>query len=314
MEEKKLVSIVLPAYREEKNISLIYHQLQNIFIWLSSKYDFEIIYINDGSTDNTRWEIIKLCHQDTHVKAINLSRNFGHQSALSAWLANAQWDIIISMDCDMQDPPALILDMIKEWEKWNEVVYARRINRNDSFLKKHTALLYYRLHSKISDTTIPRNVGDFRLIDKKVLNMFLKLWEKDRYIRGMFAWMWFKTSFVDFNRPERIYGKTWYTWIKMIKFAMDGVLNFSTFPLKIWFIIWTLMIVVSFVFFCYIFYDNVFRGVNYPLYKWLSVLWFWCMGLQFIFMWIIGEYIWRIYNETRNRPLYIEREKINFNI
>ncbi len=310
--EKKVISVVLPSYREEKNISLIYEELVKIFKLLEKKYNYEIIFINDWSPDNTWNEIVKLCKNDLRVKWINLSRNFGHQWAISAWLHNASWDAIISMDCDMQDPPFLVVDMIQEWENGFEVVYARRTNRNDNFFKKHTAIWYYKFHAQISDTDIPRNVWDFRLIDKKVLQAFLKLSEKDRYIRWMFARIWFRTTFVDFDRPERIHWETWYTWKKMIKLAMDGILNFSTFPLKIWAFIGFFMIIVSFLFFCYIFYDATFNNVIYPLYKWLSVLWFGFMWLQFIFMWILGEYIWRIYNETRDRPVYIESEKVNF--
>lgn len=309
---KKIISIVLPTYREEKNVPLIYNELQKVLLKISDTYDYEIIYVNDGSPDNTWEEIVKICQIDPKVKWVNLSRNFGHQWAISSWLHNASWDLIVSMDCDMQDPPSLVLEMIKKWEEWYEVVYARRTNRNDNFIKKYTAILYYKFHAQISDTDIPRNVGDFRLIDKKVLKEFIKLSEKDRYIRGMFAWMWFKTAFVDFNRPERIHGETWYTWKKMIKLAMDGILNFSTFPLKIWAIIGFFMMFVAFLFFCYIFIDAVFYHVEYPLYKWLSVLWFGFMWLQFVFMWIMWEYIGRIYNETRDRPIYIESEKVNF--
>ncbi|MGE4443970.1 MAG: glycosyltransferase family 2 protein [Candidatus Altimarinota bacterium] len=309
---KKLISIVLPSYREEKNVSLIYNELQKVFYKNSEKYNYEIIYVNDGSPDNTWEEIVKICEKDKKVKGVNLSRNFGHQGAISSGLHNASGDLIVSMDCDMQDPPSLVLEMIKKWEEGYEVVYARRTNRNDNFIKKYTAILYYKFHAQISDTDIPRNVGDFRLIDKKVLKEFKKLSEKDRYIRGMFAWMGFKTAFVDFNRPERIHGETGYTWKKMIKLAMDGILNFSTFPLKIGAIIGFFMMFVAFLFFSYIFIDAVFYHVEYPLYKWLSVLGFGFMGLQFVFLWIMGEYIGRIYNETRDRPIYIESEKVNF--
>jgi len=308
---KKLISIVIPAYREEENIPLIYEELQEILWEIKDKYDYEIIFVNDGSSDNTWEEIVKLAKKNERVKGINLSRNFGHQAALTAGLENAKWDIIVSMDADMQDPPSLIIGMIKKYEEGYDIVYARRKNRNDSFLKKYTAVWYYKILYLVADTKIPRNVWDFRLIDKKVLNVFLKLKEKDRYIRWMFAWVGFKVAYVDFDRPERIHWETWYTWRKMIKLAMDGILNFSMFPLKLWFIFGFIMIFISFVFFLYMFYDMFFRWVYYPLFKWISVLMFWFMGLQFIFMWLIWEYIWRIYNETRDRPVYIEDEKVN---
>lgn len=308
---KKLISIVVPAYREEKNIFLLYDEVSRVLAQKKDTYTYEIVFINDGSPDHTWEKIAELCAKYDWVKGINLSRNFGHQAALSAWLDVVEWDVIVSMDADMQDPPSLILDMITRWEKWYDVVYARRVNRNDNFVKKYTAIVYYKILSLVSDTQIPRNVGDFRLIDKKVLLVFRWLKEKDRYIRGMFAWLWFKTDFVDFNRPERIHGETGYTWKKMFKLASDGILNFSTFPLKIGAFIGIFMIVLSAFFFMYIVLDTLITGVYYPLYKWLSIAGFGVMGLQFIFLWILGEYIGRIYNETRERPLYIVSERIN---
>lgn len=309
---KKKISIIIPAYREWKNISLIYNALKKILSNIIKKYDYEIIFINDGSIDDTWQKIKEIWEKDKNILGINLSRNFWHQQALTAWYMEASWDLIISMDCDMQDPPILILEMIKKWELWFEVVYARRKDRNDKFFKKYTAILYYKILTKVSDTKIPRNVGDFRLIDRKVLESFKRLKEKDRYIRWIFAWMWFKTTFIDFNRPERILWETSYTWKKMIKLAMDWILNFSTFPLKLWAIIWFFLIILSTIFFLYVSYDFFINSVDYPLYKWINILLLWFMWLQFIFMWILWEYIARIFNETRDRPLYIISEKINF--
>ncbi|MDD2870870.1 MAG: glycosyltransferase family 2 protein [Candidatus Gracilibacteria bacterium] len=308
----KTISIIIPAYREEQNIPIIFETLRKILSSLSDKYDSEIIFVNDGSIDKTWDEILKLCKKNDNVKGLNLSRNFGHQQALTAGYMKASGDLIISMDADMQDPPILILKMIKKWEKGFEVVYARRIKRHDRFLKKYTAIAYYKLLANFSDTKIPRDVGDFRLIDKKVLKAFKKLKEKDRYIRGIFAWMGFKTTFVDYERPERFLGETSYTWRKMIKLAMDGILNFSTFPLKIGAIIGFFIIILSNIFFLYITYDFFINGADYPLYKWINVVLLGFMGLLFIFLWILGEYIGRIYNETRERPLYIISEKVNF--
>ena len=268
----KNISLVIPAFREEKNISLIHSALKKILSSVSDKYNYEIIFVNDWSNDSTWKEILKIAKKDLRVKWINLSRNFWHQQALTAWYMKANWDLIISMDADMQDPPILILSMIKKWEKWFEVVYARRKKRNDKFFKKYTAILYYKILSKVSDTRIPRDVWDFRLIDKKVLKTFNKLKEKDRYIRWIFAWIWFKTTFVDFDRPERIHWETWYTWKKMIKLAMDWILNFSTFPLKLWAIIWFFLIILSNIFFLYIAYDFFINWADYPLYKWINIV------------------------------------------
>ncbi len=303
--DKKLISFVIPAYSEEKNIALLYKELILNFEKISDTYKYEIIFVNDGSPDNSWEEINKLCKKNKNVVWINLSRNFWHQWALTAWYTKAKWESIISMDCDWQDPVFVAFQMIKKWEKWYEVIYARRKKRNDNFLKKYTAIAYYKLLSFISETEIPRNVWDFRLIDKKVLKEFLKLDEKDRYIRWMFAWIWFKTAFIDFERPERVHWETAYTWRKMIRLAMDGILNFSMFPLRIGFIFGIIMILFSLWFHFYMIYDSVINDVFYPLYKWLIVTIFWIMGLQFMFMWIMWEYIWRIYNETRWRPNFI---------
>lgn len=308
----KNISIIIPAYREEWNIPLVYMALKKILSSISENYDYEIIFVNDWSSDDTWIKILEIIWIDKKVKGISLSRNFWHQQALTAWYMEASGDLIVSMDADMQDPPILILKMVKEWEKWFETIYARRIERHDRFLKKYSAILYYKLLSKFSDTQIPRDVWDFRLIDKKVLIAFKSLKEKDRYIRGMFAWMWFRTSFVDYERPERTIWSTSYSWAKMIKLAMDWILNFSTIPLKLWAIIWFFLIILSNIFFIYITYDFFINGNDYPLYKWINVVSLWFMWLMFIFMWILWEYIWRIYNETRERPLYIISEKKNF--
>lgn len=309
--KKKLLSIVIPAFNEELNIPLIYKKLSKILWKIEASYDYEIILINDGSRDQTWKQIKKLSKEDKRIKWVNLSRNFGHQAALTAWLDSVEWDIIVTMDADMQDPPSLILEMIEKWESGAEIVFARRKERHDNFFKKYTALLYYKILTFISDTEIPKNVWDFRLFDKKVLKAFKHLKERDRFIRGIFAWVWFKKEFVDFDRPERGNGETGYSLWKMMKLAMDGILNFSTFPLKIGAIIWTGMIVLSTSFFLYIFYDFFIIWTDYPLFKWISVLLLGFMGLQFIFMWILWEYIARIYNETKERPIYITSETVN---
>ncbi len=307
---KKLLSIVIPAYREEKNISYIYKELLLVLVDLMH-YDYEIIFVNDGSPDLTWLEIEKLCENDIRVKGVNLSRNFWHQAALSAWLDLVQGDVIVSMDCDMQHPPKIIQEMIQKYEMGNDIVYARVIDREVWFLKKYTSIWYYKILSLISDTEIPRNVWDFRLINRRVLDVFRWLKEKDRYIRGMMAWVWFKHDFVDFYIPKRIHGSSSYTWKKMWKLASDGILSFSTFPLKVGAFLGIAMILLSFLFFIYVVFDSLIFHVQYPLYKWLSIVWFWVMGLQFIFMWIIGEYVGRIYNESRERPIYIIMNKKN---
>lgn len=305
------ISVVVPAYNEEKNIPLFYARLKNIFA-NASQYDVEMIFVNDGSRDKTWQEIQKLALNDASVRGICFSRNFGHQIALTAGYDIATGDAIISMDADMQDPPELIMDMLVKWHHGCEIVYARRRNRKDGFLKKLTAKMYYALLNNVSDVDIPRNVGDFRLIDKKVLNELKKCREKYRYLRGMVAWVGFRNCYVDFDRPNRINGETAYTWKKMIKFAMDGFTGFSMFPLKIASYVGGFVIMTGCMMFLYVAYDFLIKDTPYPLYKWLVILVYIFIGVQFILMWLIGEYIGRIHDQQKERPLYVIRERLNY--
>lgn len=311
MENKKCISIVIPVYNEWNTILVAYEEILKVYARIDMHYDLEIIFVNDGSKDGSR-DIIKwLAAKDHRILAISLSRNFGHQFALSAGYEHANGDYIVSMDCDLQDPPALLIDMLAEIEKWYDIVYARRTKRSDGFLKDASATLYYKILSQISHVDIPKNVGDFRIFNRQVLQVLVRCQEWDRYLRGLFAWFGFRTSFVDYERPERLEGKPSYTWRKSLKLAGDGILHFSTLPLKLWLVLGILAIATSSIFFVYIAYDYFINKVDYPLYKWISVALLGFMGLQFVFMWILGEYILRIHNETKNRPLYIVQEKIN---
>lgn len=307
----KLISIILPIYNEEVNIPIIYSELISI-LEKASTHDFEIIFVNDGSRDHS-WERIKnLTDKDPRVKGITFSRNFGHQIALTAGYDRACGDAIITMDADLQDPPALVVDMIKEWENGNMIVYARRIDRKDSFLKKITANIYYKFLDLIADVKIPRNVGDFRLIDKKVLQTIKQCREKSRYFRGIVAWTGFQSAFVDFARPNRLSGITGYTWKKMFKLAFDGMTSFSMFPLKIAAYVGIFVILTGSLMFLYISIDALFNQVNYPLFKWLVTIIYIFMGVQFLLLWFLGEYIGRIHDQQKERPLYIIADELGF--
>ncbi|MFK5971381.1 MAG: glycosyltransferase family 2 protein [Candidatus Marithrix sp.] len=306
------ISFVVPVYNEEKNIPLLYLKIVNLMT--KFKEEWELIFINDGSNDKTIEILAKHSIQDKRVKYINLSRNFGHQAALTAGLDNVSSNTvaIISLDCDLQDPPEIIEEMINKWKSGYNIVYARRKSRKDNFIKKYTAILYYKLLDKFSDIKIPRNVGDFRLIDVIVLEHLKGMREKARYLRGMVAWLGFKYAFVDFNRPERIHGNTGYTFKKMLKLAMDGLLNFSFLPLRIGLFLGILSITLGILITIYMFFDITINNVYYPLYKWLVVFLFIFIGFQFMLLWILGEYIGRIYDESKQRPLYVIKEKTNF--
>jgi dolichol-phosphate mannosyltransferase len=319
-----IYSFIIPCFREEKNIPLVYEKI----IELMKKYNenfakfkknakfsnnsYEIIFVNDGNFDNSERILINLAMKDSKVKFITLSRNFGQQVAISAGLDNCSGKAIITLDCDLQDPPEIIEKMIAKWKQGNDIVYARRINRHDKFFKKITAIIYYIILDKFSSVKIPRNVGDFRLIDRKVLNYLKLMNEKSRYLRGMVAWLGFKYDFVDFDRPERLHGETGYTYKKMIKLAFDGILNFSMFPLKIGLYLGVISIFLGILMLLYTIFDIIINQSVYPLYKWLVIIILMFVGFQFILTWILGEYIGRVYEESKNRPLYVIDSKQGF--
>ena len=300
-------SLVIPVYNEEANLQQLNSEIKHVMSKLNESY--EVIYINDGSRDHSLLVLRDLVKQDKNVKFLSFSRNFGHQAALTAGLDHAKGQAIISMDSDLQDPPQLLPEMIEKWKQGYEIVYARRKRRHDRFFKKYTALAYYRLLNKFSEVKIPRNVGDFRLIDRKVLDELKGMREKARYLRGMVAWLGFRFTFVDFDRPERKNGKTNYTLTKMARLAMNGILNFSLLPLKLGLFMGLASIFVGIIFLIYMIIDILLNSTIYQLYKWLAVILLIFAGIQFMFLWIIGEYIGRIHNETKDRPLYVIREK-----
>ncbi len=303
-------SYIIPAFNEEENVKLIYKRLLDLVV--KSQCDYEIIFVDDGSRDNTKEELIKLSNTDKNLKIIALSRNFGHQAALTAGMQYATGDAIITMDCDLQDPPEVIEQMIDEWKKGYDIVYARRKNyRSDNFIKKQASKIYYKVLTQISDIQIPPNVGDFRLISRAVLDEINNMSEKSRYLRGMVAWTGFKHSFVDYYRPDREKGQSGYSLKKLSKLAINGFLDFSFVPLRIGLLLGILSIITGFMLLSYQIYDALVNNAHYYLYKWLTVTLFIFMGFMFMLIWIIGEYIGKIYNEVRSRPIYIVSETVN---
>lgn len=307
----QLLSIIIPVYNEEKNLPVLYTELMRVLSQHLSSFRYEILFVNDGSKDGSWQAISEMAQKDASLKALNFSRNFGHQMALTAGYDLAQGDAVITMDADLQDPPALLVELVRAWQQGADIVYARRIDRQDTFLKRLTAKWYYILLDAVSDVRIPRNVGDFRLIDKRVLTELKKCSEKARYLRGMVAWMGFKQAFVDFKRPDRAAGITGYTWTKMITLAFDGMTAFSLFPLKIAAFVGFFVMVTGSLMFAYITLDALINNVRYPLFKWLVTVIYICMGVQFLLLWLIGEYVGRIFEQQKKRPLYIVQERVN---
>jgi len=308
----KTITIVVPAYNEEENIKKMYDELQSIFKTLQSEYFFETIFINDGSQDKTETLLNELSEKDTAIKIINFSRNFGHQIAISAGIDMAEGDAIVIMDCDLQDPPSVLKDMIRRWEEGFDVVYAVRRSRKDTFFKKKTASLFYDLIHSIADLNIPKDTGDFRLLDKKVVLELRKFREKSRFMRGLTCYVGFKQTGVEFDRQERYAGKTHYSLNKMLKLSIDAITAFSYFPLKV--AAWLGWGAAS-LSFAGILYALI-RKMLYPqavVSGWTAIIIavFFLGGIQLIVMGMIGEYIGRIYTETKNRPLYIIKSTSN---
>jgi len=308
---KKLISIVIPAYNEEANIPILHQKIVAVLAPYAHLYTYEIIFVDDGSADHTWQTITDLAHKDRAIKGLKFSRNFGHQIALTAAYDTAHGDAIISMDADLQDPPELIVHMLGAWQKGADIVYARRRNRNDGLLKKWTADLYYRILSRVSEITIARNVADFRLIDKKVLEQLNQCREKARYLRGMVAWIGFSCDFIDFERPNRHAGQTGYTWKKMFKLAFDGMTSFSTFPLRVVGYMGIVALSAVCVVVVYMSYQMMMYQAHYQLAAWLSLAGFFMMAVQSVALWLLGEYLARVYVESQARPLYIVAQTCN---
>jgi dolichol-phosphate mannosyltransferase len=302
---RALVVVVVPAFNEADNVVAFHASLSRVFADPALACDAEFLFVDDGSTDRTLPALREIASRDPRVRVVALSRNFGHQAALTAGMDRARGDAVITMDCDFQDPPEVIPLLVAKWREGNKVVYARRAIRADGFVKRATADVYYRLLAASLDVVIPRNVGDFRLLDRDVLRNLLRLEEHARYLRGMVAWLGYRHDFVDFERPDRIAGKTGYTVAKMVRLAMDGLMNFSVLPLRIG--LWTgiASMAMSFMALVYMACDAIHNHADYPLYKWLVVVLFGFTGAQFVFVWLVGEYVARIYNDVRKRPIYI---------
>ncbi len=310
MNNKKKISIIVPVYNEEKNIPLLYATVLKTIAQIT-EYEYEFIFINDGSKDNS-WTIIKnLPISVASIKALNFSKNFGHQIALSAGYNHATGDAIISMDADLQHPPETIPSMIKAWQKGFDIVYVKNVTRNDSFLKKICALGYYRFLGLLSEIKIPRNVADFRLIDKKVLAIINQSEEKAPYLRGMVAWTGFKHTFIESTFAKRHSGIPGYTWSKMFKLALDGIVSFSSSPFQLLGLISLFITISGSSLLVYLIVNSLIFYKNYSALTWILTILYFSMGIQLIVISSIGEKIVMMYNQTKNRPLYIIADKIN---
>lgn len=304
-------SIVVPVYNEELVAKESYKRLKQVMD--STQEEYELIFVNDGSRDKTEEIISEICKQDKNVRLINFSRNFGHQTAITAGMDYSSGQAVVVIDADLQDPPEVILDMIAKWKEGYDVVYGQRLKRKgETFFKKVTAKMFYRLLAAMTSVDIPVDTGDFRLIDRKVCDVMSSLTEKNRYVRGLVSWVGFRQTAVTYVRDERFAGETKYPLKKMLKFAMDGITTFSYKPLKISTYIGFLVSALSFVYLIVVLCLRLFTDTTVT--GWASTLAVSLMfnGVILMMLGIIGEYIGRIYDETKNRPLYIVREKKGF--
>ena len=311
----KKVSVVIPMYNEQEVVKKCYEKINNTLKSIEDKYDYEIIFINDGSKDKTL-EILKdIAKNDKKVKIIVFSRNFGHQSAVTAGLKNVTGDAIVIIDADLQDPPELIPQMLELWEKGNDIIYGKRKTRKgESKFKLLTASMFYKTLNLLSDVEIPKDTGDFRLVDRNVVDIINELPEHNKFLRGLFSWVGFKQIPFEYERKERVAGKTKYPLSKMLKLAQDGIFSFSTKPLRIVGTMGIISILISIIILIYSILSYIFNW-NDLASGWTSMMvtMTFLGGMILISLWMIGEYVGRIYDETKRRPEYIIEKTININ-
>ncbi|MGN0921555.1 MAG: glycosyltransferase family 2 protein [Cellvibrio sp.] len=308
---KSLLSIIVPMYNEEEVIETFFNVMETTLSSIDMNY--EIICVDDGSKDNTLALLKEQHAKNPNVKVIALSRNFGKEAAMTAAIDFCSGDAVIPMDADLQDPPEIIADMIREWRNGYEVVFAKRVSRDsDTVLKRNTAGMFYKFFNKISDIKIPENVGDYRLMDRKVVNAIKLLPEKDRFMKGLFCWPGFKSTTVEFSRQNRSQGTTKFNYWKLWNFAISGITSFSTAPIRLGVYLGLSVSAFAFLYGAAIIIKTLIYGNDAPGYASLMTVVLFVGGIQLFFLGLMGEYIGRIYKEVKNRPIYYTAEQIGF--
>lgn len=309
VDQNFLLSIIIPVYNEEKNIAPLLQRL----LPTVAKYQHEIIFVDDGSSDETVSVIKKEAQKIPAIKLVTFTRNFGHQMALTAGYQFASGDCVVSLDADLQDPPELIDQMVERWRQGFAIVYGKREERHDSWFKKITAYLFYRLMNLLSDTPIPEDIGDFRLLDRDVVQFLNTLPERSRFLRGLVAWGGYRATSVLFKRNKRLAGRTHYPLSRMVNFALEGITSFSTKPLKLASYLGFFTSTLGFVGIIYALYRRFFLPHQYWVTGWtalfVAIMFF--GGIQLTTIGIIGEYIGKIYQETQKRPPFLIKEQVN---
>lgn len=301
----KTISIIIPAYNEEENIPIMVDTIKEVFIDLPYRYD--LIFINDGSTDQTQEILHDFATKDANIFYINFSRNFGHQAALKAGIDFSRGDCVISLDCDMQHPPQLIKEMLLKWEEGYDIVYTRRENDNKiPFLKRVTSRMFYKLTNKLANIELEDGTADFRLINRNVANILSSISESDLFIRGMIKWLGFKQYAIDYQPAERYSGVTKYTFRRMISLALKGITSFSVSPLYTAMYVGIAMSILSLLYLPYVLYAY---HTGHTMAGWgsilLTIVFF--GGIQLIMIGLLGIYIGKLFVQSKNRPNYIVR-------
>ena len=307
-EKKKLVTILVPAYNEQEVLHLLYDRLEKLMNE-NTNYDFEVLLVNDGSKDKTFEIMQELREKDKRFCYLNLSRNFGKETAMIAGLDYATGDCVIFMDADLQDPPELIPELVKYWEEGYDDVYAKRRSRKgETWLKKFTSKMYYKVLQHLTKVEIQKDTGDFRLLDRRCVNALKKLRESQRNTKSMFSWIGYNKKEVLYDRDPRVAGSTKWNYIKLMDLAIDGITSFTTSPLRLSTFIAIPTFIVLFVYFIYVIVKACVINEAIQAFQAIILLILFFSGVQILLFGIIGEYLGRIFNETKNRPLYLVNE------
>ena len=308
MEEKKLVTILVPAYNEQEVLNMLYERLKKIMDE-NSNYDFEILFVNDGSKDNSLKIMQELRQKDKRVCYLNLSRNFGKETGMIAGLDYSKGDAVIIIDADLQDPPELIPAMLKYWEEGYDDVYAKRRSRKgETWVKKFTSTMYYKVLQGFTKIQIQKDTGDFRLLDRRCVEALKSMRESQRYTKGMFSWIGYNKKEILYDRDPRAAGQTKWNYKKLVDLSIDGITSFTTSPLRWSAILGIIVSIIGFIYMLYIIIKTLVYGVEVPGYASTMVIILFLGGVQLIFLGVIGEYLGRAFYETKGRPLYfIER-------
>ncbi len=305
------LSIIVSMYNEEDSLDVFFQEIKKVLNEISS-YSYEIVCIDDGSVDKTYEKLEEYAKKDDAIKVIKFSRNFGKEYGMMAGLRFCRGRAAIPMDVDLQDPPKLIIDFVKKWEEGYDMVYGIRNDRtSDTFLKRFTAKLFYKIYNLMTRSPIPYNAGDYRLIDRKVINAILSLKERNIFMKGVFGWTGFKSCGVKYVRQKRCAGVSKWNYWKLWNFALDGITASTTFPLRVWSYFGTILSGTGMLYALYIIIKTIIYGIDVPGYASLLVFILLLGGIQMIILGILGEYIGRIFIEVKNRPLYIVEKKVN---